>query len=128
MNGIAAYEVLDMELLENLEAMAVACHNDENFLSRVEADAYTCLEEIGYPLTPGVDASIVMNTPEKFHVIFPDNPNTELLDESLMNVSGGGKCAGSAGTVSTGGSASTIPSCVSSVSSGSSASTAGSSS
>ncbi len=84
------------------------------------------LSELGIALPPGIEARVVANTAETFHVVLPPDPNVVLSDESLAMVAGG-KSAGSAGSV---GSASSFgcSSSPSSVSTAGSAATAGSAS
>ena len=77
------------------------------------------------PVDESISVKILVDSDTVSHLVLPPDPNTELLDEKLMNVSGGGKCAGSAGSVSTASTiqCSTLPS---SMSSGGTAGTVGS--
>ena len=54
-----------------------------------EADPRAVLVENGFEVPPELDVSIVSDTPEVSHIVFPPNPNSELSDEDLTLVAGG---------------------------------------
>ena len=63
---------------------------DAGFRDRLAADPAAAMAETGLELPDGVDqVSVVENTAETFHVIFPPSPNALLGDEALGAVSGG---------------------------------------
>ena len=82
---------------------------DPALRARAGADPRGVLAERGLEIPPAVDARIVANTDEVFHLVLPPDPNTVLEDETLHAVAGG-DTFGSVGSAST---ASTIPSTVS---------------
>ena len=88
-----------------------------------DGDVSDSLAELGIDLPSGIQARIVADTHETFHVVLPPDPNVELSDEALDMVAGGK----TAGTAATGGTASTAATSTafSSASSAGSASTAG---
>ena len=69
------------------------CREDADFRRRLAADPGAALAGAGleFELPAGVDrVSVVENTADAFHVIFPPNPSAPLGDEALEAVAGGG--------------------------------------
>ena len=69
------------------------CREDAEFRERLAADPAAALAGAGLQseLPAGVDrVSVVENTADTFHVIFPPNPNALLGDAALDAVAGGG--------------------------------------
>ena len=67
-----------------------AWREDPAFRDRLAADPAAALAETGLELPAGVDRiSVVEDTADTFHVIFPPSPNAPLGDEALGAVSGG---------------------------------------
>ena len=86
------------------EDFANRYRNDAGLRSRIEGgDVADSLTELGIVLPPGIEARIVANTADTFHIVMPPDPNAELSDEALSMVAGGksASTAGSAGTVGT---------------------------
>lgn len=93
---------------------------DPALRARAEADPRGVLAERGVEIPPAVDARIVANTGEAFHLVLPPDPNAALEENVLDAVSAGAvNCWGSIGTLST------VPSCAGSASTIGSASSAG---
>ena len=107
--------------MEGLESLGTAYRADSGVRHRAENDPHALLREKGLDIPADIDVRIVANTPDRFHLILPPDPNMALVDEDLRIVAGG-KSAGCAG------SASTISSAATSIGSVGSASTAGSAS
>lgn len=79
--------------------------NDAELRRRCDSGETTqVVAEHGMSVPPGVEARIAEDTDEVTHLVFPMDPNTELEDEVLAEVSGGSgieaTCAASASTVS----------------------------
>ena len=76
-------------------ALAERYRSDAALRSRIDSgDMEDALSALGLVLPPGVEARIVVNTADTFHVVMPPDPNSELSDEMLTAVAGG-KSAGS---------------------------------
>ncbi len=85
------------------EALAARYRDDAALRSQVEdGEVADFLSEIGIALPPGIEARVVANTADTYHVVLPPDPNVKLSDESLSAVAGG-KSAGSAASVGTAG-------------------------
>ena len=85
------------------------------------AEGREVLSERGLDISTDVEARIVENTGEVFHLVLPPDPNAVLMDEELDGVSAAAQTgAQTAGTASCLG---TIPSCISTASSASSTQT-----
>ena len=97
---------------EGLLAAAAAYHADEEFRSLTESDPYTALATKGFHVPFGYDLRVLSNTPDKFYLVFPPDPNIDLSDEELTMVAGG-KTASSGGTAGSASSVGTVPSTVS---------------
>ena len=88
--------------LEQYLSLSQDYHTDPKIRALAENDPNALLEQRGVTVGSDVDVRIVVNTDEVFHVVFPPDPNMELMDEQLGVVAGGkGNCAGSGGTAST---------------------------
>ncbi len=97
-------------------------HTDAAFRDRIDrGDNDDVFDEFGMTRLEGVDYRFLMDSDEVTHFVMPPDPNSDLADEQLSQISGG-STASTAGTV---GSASTFL-CFTSFSSLGSASTAGS--
>ena len=68
-----------------------AYHADADLRARAEADPRAVLVERGLDeLAPsGAEVRIVANTGDTIHFILPPDPNAQMSDESLLNISGG---------------------------------------
>ena len=121
MNGIGEESVLT-EGVAGYVAFGDAYRADPALRARAEADPRGVLAERGLEIPPAVDARIVANTGEVFHLVLPPDPNTALEENVLAAVSGG---AATASSVSSVGTLSTIPSCAGSASSIGTAGSAG---
>ena len=74
---------------------------DASFRTSVGDDAAGALRALGLPIPTGVSVRVAANTEDVWHVVLPPDPNTELGDETIAAVAGGGGSAGTAGTVLT---------------------------
>ena len=102
--------------------------NDADLRTRIDGgDVADSLLELGFVLPPGIEARIVANTADTFHVVMPPDPNAELSDEALSMVAGG-KSASSAGSAGSVGTVSSVGSCAGTISTAGSAASAGSAS
>lgn len=82
--------------------LAARYSQDPELRSRIDSgDVDGPLTDLGIRVPTGVEAKIVANTADTFHLVLPPNPNTELGEEALGAVAGGGKTVGSTGTVGT---------------------------
>ena len=83
------------QMNESIEAWAPveqAYREDPGFRRRLAEDAAAAVAEKGLELPRGVsELKILENTPEVFHLAFPCNPNSIVSDDSLDQVSGGGR-------------------------------------
>ena len=71
-------------------ALERAWRGDPAFRGRLAADPAAALAETGLELPAGIDrVSVIENTADTFHVIFPPSPNALLGDAALEAVSGG---------------------------------------
>ncbi len=86
---------------------AVRYRSDAELRRRCESgETARVMAEHGMTVPPGLEARIVEDTDGVMHVVFPTDPNTELDDDILADVSGGFTapdvtCASSASTVGT---------------------------
>ena len=95
---------------EKLANFAQSWHSDPEVRARAESDPRGVLNDAGIPTPPhSDDIRIVANTEDTLYFPLPPDPNTELSDDRLAELSGGGVAFGSAS------SASSIPSTISSV-------------
>ena len=92
----------------SLAVLGGAWAEDEALRARAGRDPRGVLSEYGMEVADDVDARIVANTAETFHLPMPPDPNARLDDSALTGVVGSGSCASSAATAST---ISTVPSC-----------------
>ena len=75
---------------EAWDSLAKCYREDADFRGRLAADPAAAMAETGLELPAGFDqVSVVENTAETFHVVFPPSPNALLGDETLGAVSGG---------------------------------------
>ena len=85
---------------------AVRYRSDAELRRRCESgETVRVVAEHGMTVPPGLEARIAEDTDSVMHVVFPTDPNIELADETLADVSGGAMpeatCYASASTVST---------------------------
>ena len=67
--------------------------SDPDFRSRIDGgDVTEALSELEIDLPPGLEARVVANTDNTFHMVMPPDPNANLADEALSMVAGG--CSG----------------------------------
>ena len=121
MATIEIEDVSDEAYRRNIGAfhdLASLYHSDADYRRRIEADPVAAFQEKGIELPRGVEIRVTANTDDKFHVVLPPNLNTELGDETLAVITGGGNTAGTAGSGGTlsSWSCSTTPMCISSLS------------
>ena len=106
-----------LSLVNLMQPIADAYHDDDIFRAKVDKDPREALFERGLKVPAGYEIKVVANERDLFHVVFPTDPNAELSDEALSVVSGGS-------TASSAGTASTIGTLITTVGSASSAGTA----
>ncbi len=105
-----------------IAAISDRYHSDATFRDRIDrGESNDVFDEFGMTRLDGIDYQFLMDSDEEVHFVMPPDPNSDLADEQLSQISGG-SCASTAGTI---GSASTFL-CFTSFSSLGSASTAGS--
>ena len=95
----------DMRIGEEWAGKFAASYRSDAELRRRCESGETALvvAEHGMTVPPGLEARIVEDTDEVTHMVFPADPNTELDDDILADVSGGAAqpatCAATAGTL-----------------------------
>ena len=99
----------------SLQRLAARCRADAGLRARLEGG--DCAE-LGLELPPGVALRIVEQTPERYYLPLPPDPNAVVAESQLEGIAGGSS------TLSTAGTASTIPSSVSTLGTAGSASAA----
>ena len=102
------------DIHNKLHNLADAYRADADLRARAEAEPHAVLAENGLDALapPRADLRIVADTGDVVHIMFPPDPNAELADEDLGNMSGGwGGCAQSAQSAGCGG----APMCFSSL-------------
>ena len=94
----------------SFQDLAQRYREDEILRARIDSgDVGNVLSELGFPpLPPGIALRVVVDSNEVMHVVFPPDPNSDLSDSVLADVSAGS-------TVSTAGTVGTASSLVSSV-------------
>ena len=74
-------------------SFADAYREDPDFRSLADADPATALAKHDVEVRPDTEVSIVEDSDEVFHFVFPPDWNVGVGDEVLNSVAGGGKCA-----------------------------------
>ena len=97
------------EIRHGLASLSEAYNSDAVLSSRAEADPRTVLAEYGLDVPEELDVRIVSNTSEIEHIVFPPNPNSELSDEALSLVVGGGSWGTLSCPISTASSTGSMP-------------------
>ena len=72
-----------------LRAISDAWHGDADFRAAVEEDAKAALASKGLEIHGPAEVSVVVDTEDTAHVVFPPDPNETLSDIMLDGVSGG---------------------------------------
>ena len=72
-----------------LRAISDAWHGDADFRAAVEEDAKAALASKGLEIHGSTEVSVVVDTEDTAHVVFPPDPNETLSDITLDGVSGG---------------------------------------
>ena len=72
-----------------LRAISDAWHGDADFRAAVEEDAKAALASKGLEIHGSTEVSVVVDTGDTAHVVFPPDPNETLSDIMLDGVSGG---------------------------------------
>ena len=97
--------IADEKRFDMIAAIVERYHGDADFRTRIgRGDHADLFKEFGHPRLDGVDYRFLADTDELVHFVMPPDPNTDLADDQLSQISGGG-CASTAGTI---GSASTV--------------------
>ena len=105
------------ESYASLQRLAARCRADAGLRARLEGGDRAGLE-LDLEIPPGVALRLVEQTPERFYLPLPPDPNAVVAENQLEGVAGGS-------TISTGGSVATIPSTISSAGSAGCASAQG---
>ena len=63
--------------------------SDKEFKQRLKDDPHAALAEHGIDVPSGTQVSVVENTAETIHLVLPAEPDGEISEEDLANVSGG---------------------------------------
>ena len=72
------------------DSLAKCYREDADFRDRLAADPAAAMAETGLELPAGIGrVSVVENTADTFHVVFPPSLNAALGDEALGGVAGG---------------------------------------
>ena len=100
---------------DSLQRLAARCRADAGLRARLERGDRA---ELDLPVPDGVALRVVEQTPERYYLPLPPDPNAVLGERQLEGVAGGSS------TLSTAGTASTIPSSVSTLGTAGSASAA----
>jgi len=81
------------------------CWSDEEFKKNFMKDPAKVLKENGVEMPAGMKLHVVENTEKESYIIIPPKPSTELSDDQLDKVAGGGTwgtigsaCIATAGT------------------------------
>ncbi len=114
----AAQTELGKELTDRRDKFAEAYRASPDLRTRARAEPRAVLAERGLDVLapPGPDVRIVADTGDTIHFALPPDPNTEVADEALVNISAGLCTAGHSATPVTfgvnmwGGSSITTPS------------------
>ena len=93
------------ESYASLQRLAARCRADAGLRARLEGGDRAGLE-LGLEIPPGVELRLVEQTPERYYLPLPPDPNAVVAEKQLEGVAGGS-------TLSSAGTASTIPSSVS---------------
>ena len=72
-----------------LRAISDAWHEDADFRAAVEEDAKAALASKGLEIHGPAEVSVVVDTEDTAHFVFPPDPNETLSDITLDGVSGG---------------------------------------
>ena len=102
------------ESYQSLQQLAARCRADAGLRGRIESGDRS---ELGLEVPPGVALRIVEQTAQRYYLPLPPDPNAVIAENQLESVAGGS-------TLSSAGTASTIPSTLSSLGTAGSASAA----
>ena len=69
-------------------------YGNADYRRRVDADPVAALRENGIDLPGGVEIQVRVNTDDTFYLVMPPDPNTELDDETMAAIAGGGGTIG----------------------------------
>ena len=78
------------EQRNTLAELFVACWKDEALKARLMSDPKTVLTEYGIDMPDGINVNVVENSDNTVHITMPAAPATEISDEELSKVAGGG--------------------------------------
>ena len=87
--------------MDQFRALVQRYHADADYRRQVEADPVAAFREQGMELPSDIEVRVLANTNDTFYVVLLADPNTDLGDESLAAIAGGGLTLGSAGSLST---------------------------
>ena len=102
------------ESYDSLQQLAARCRADAGLRGRIENGDHA---ELGLAIPPGVALRLVEQTAARYYLPLPPDPNAVIAENQLESVAGGS-------TLSSAGTASTIPSTLSSLGTAGSASAA----
>ena len=114
-------------LMDRLGVLSDDCAVNADLRARCASEPRSVLEEYGVDLPEDAQEELLIlrNDADTYHMVIPVDPNTDLSDEVMQDVTGG-TTAATAGTIGSAATASSVPSCVSTASSVGSAGTASS--
>jgi hypothetical protein len=64
--------------------------SDKEFKQRLVDDPHAALAEHGIDVPSGMNINVVENTSDTVHIVLPAEPDGEISEDDLANVSGGG--------------------------------------
>lgn len=121
----AFWEGPERDTLAALLEMARDYRDDPDFRARIEADPRAELAARDVRVVPeSAEVRLAVNTPEVFHLVVNEDPNSAVSDQLLGGVAGGSS-ASTVATAGSAGTASTTPSCLGSAGSVSTLGSAG---
>ena len=71
------------------EEFAREYHSNPDLRHELQVNPNGVVAKWGFPVQADTDVHIAVNTDETFHLVFPEDPNVDLSDESLQGVTGG---------------------------------------
>ena len=102
-----------IEHYELLARIADRYHADADFRCSLGLDGRNVLGGMGLEFPDGMEIRVAANSGDRLYLAMPPDPNTDLGDQTLTAIAGGGVTIGSAGSLGT---FSTLTTCWSSLS------------
>ena len=79
----------DQESVDSISAILDQCAKDEDSRKDFEMNPRTVLAKAGFEIPHGIDIEMVSNSEDTYHLVLPSDPNAELSDDMLKEISGG---------------------------------------